>query len=78
MKDIFDRELSIGSWVATPGKSGRARLIIGRIVNIGTKVVTLRPIGKAYYHMRYPEDVILVDDIKELSLFLLAKEQVNG
>lgn len=73
MKDLLNRELKIGAWVATP-VSGRAELNVGNVISIGEKMIAINAIDSGKIYMRYPQDVIILDDIKEFTLFLLAHE----
>lgn len=76
MHDILNREIKLGSWVITPGKTTRINLIIGKIIGIGSKMIRISALDGRIYH-RYPIDVLIIDDIKELSLFLLTKTGNN-
>lgn len=70
-RDILGKEIKIGSWIATPGRSSRVSLVIGKVTKISPKMLTVVEFSKSRGYQRYPHDVIVIDELEDLTVFAL-------
>ena len=70
-KDKIGQDINIGAIVAYP--RGRTSLEIGKVERITSKKVHVSPIGYPSRSLMYPNEVIVIDEIKQITLYLLMR-----
>lgn len=68
-KDRFGRELSKDTVVVAA--TGTREIEVCTIVSQGEKMVRVQPIGRKTDYLRYPNELIVINDIPETMLYLL-------
>jgi hypothetical protein len=67
-KDRFGREL--GNDTVVVAATGTREIDVCTIVSQGEKMVRVQPIGKKSDYLRYPNELIVINDIPETMLYV--------